>query len=49
MIVGLAYGGLYLASGTLVLPMIVHTVFNLTAVVIIYADLETTVATWFFR
>ena len=49
MIVGLAYGGLYLASGTLVLPMIVHTAFNLTAIAIIYADLETTVARWFFR
>jgi uncharacterized protein len=48
-LVGLAYAGLYLASGNLVLPMVVHAVFDLTALAIIYADVETAVARWFFR
>jgi CAAX protease family protein len=48
-ITGLVFGTIYAASGRIWLPMIAHAAFDLTALWIIYRDLETTVAHWFFR
>lgn len=48
-IVGLAMGALYARTRSLWLPMIIHVAFDLTALWIIYRDLERTVASWFFR
>ena len=48
-ITGLVFGTIYAASGRIWLPMIAHAAFDLTALWIIYRDLETSVAHWFFR
>jgi membrane protease YdiL (CAAX protease family) len=48
-IAGLAFGTLFLATGRLWLPMIVHAAFDVTAVLMIYWNLETVVARLFFR
>ena len=48
-IVGAVYGALYAITRRIGLVMIVHVVFDLVAVWIIYARLETTVARWVFR
>ena len=48
-ITGLAFGAVYAATGSLAGIMIAHVAFDLTAYAIIYRDLETTVAHWFFR
>jgi membrane protease YdiL (CAAX protease family) len=48
-IVGLVLGAIYAVSRSLWLPMIAHAVFDLTAYWIIYHDLETEVAHWFFK
>ena len=48
-ITGLVFGTIYAASGRIWLPMIAHAAFDLTALWIIYHDLETSVAHWFFR
>ena len=41
---GLVFGGLYLATKQLWVPMIAHASFDITAVLIIYFDLETSFA-----
>ncbi len=46
---GLAFGALYLATGSLWLPMVTHAAFDLTALVLIDQRLEWRVAHWFFR
>jgi membrane protease YdiL (CAAX protease family) len=48
-IAGIVYGAILLATGRLWLPMIMHAAFDLAALVIIYADLETKVAHFVFR
>lgn len=48
-VTGLVFGTIYAATGRIWLPMIAHAVFDLTAVAIIYADVETRVAHWVFR
>ena len=47
--VGLIYGTIYAWRGGLPLLMIAHAAFDLTALVLIYNDLETAVARWFFH
>ncbi len=49
LIVGLAMAGLYARSNQLWLPVIVHAMFDVTAVFIIYFGLETRLAHLFFR
>ena len=46
---GLAFGAVYARTRSLVPLMVAHAAFDLAALVIIYHDLETTVAHWFFR
>ena len=41
---GLVFGTIYATTGRLWLSMVVHAVYNITAVLIIYFDLETAVA-----
>ena len=48
-IVGLAFGTIYAITGSLALPMIAHAAFDLTAVAIIYWDLELQIAHLLFR
>ena len=48
-IVGLVFGGIFAVTGRLWFLMIAHAAFDLTAVAIIYLDLETRVAHWFFK
>ncbi len=48
-IVGLAFGAIYAVTGALPLLMIAHAAFDLTAVAIIYWDLESQVAHLLFR
>lgn len=48
-VMGLVYGGLYLATGRLWLSMIAHAVFDLTALVLIYFQWERAVAQALFR
>ena len=48
-IVGLLFGGVYAATGQLPLLMIAHAAFDVTAVLIIYFDLELRIAHLFFR
>jgi hypothetical protein len=48
-VVGAVFGTIYAATGRLWFLMFAHAGFDLTAVAIIYADLETRVAHWFFR
>ncbi len=48
-IVGLVFGTIYAVTGRLPLLMIAHAAFDLTALAIIYWDLETAVSRWFFR
>lgn len=49
MITGLALGAMYFATGTLWMPMVAHTAFDLFAYGIIYWDLESRVAHLLFR
>jgi uncharacterized protein len=49
MITGLVFGSLYAASGRIWIAMIAHAVFDLTALYIIYWDLETSVAHLIFH
>ena len=48
-VVGMLVGTLYAATRQLWLPMILHAVFDLTALYLIYNGLERDVAGWFFR
>lgn len=48
-ITGSVIGVVFLATGNLWLPILIHSAFDLTAVAIIYANLESTVAHWIFR
>jgi membrane protease YdiL (CAAX protease family) len=48
-IVGLAYGGLFLWSRSLWLPIVTHSAFDLTAYALIYWRREVDVATLFFN
>lgn len=48
-VVGLVYGGMFLATGRLWLSMATHAAFNVTAVLIIYWNLESEVARFIFR
>jgi membrane protease YdiL (CAAX protease family) len=48
-ITGLVFGWLYAASGRIWIAMIAHAAFDLTALYIIYWDLETSVAHLFFH
>jgi membrane protease YdiL (CAAX protease family) len=47
-IVGLVLGAIYARTGRLWMLMVVHAAFDLTALAIIYWDLESIVAHWFF-
>jgi membrane protease YdiL (CAAX protease family) len=48
-VTGLAFGGIFMATGQLWLPMVMHAAFDVTAVLIIYWNLESTVAHFVFR
>lgn len=48
-IVGLAFGTIYAVTGRIWMLMIAHAAFDLTALAIIYWDLETAVARFFFN
>jgi membrane protease YdiL (CAAX protease family) len=48
-IVGLVFGTIFAVRGRLWLLMIAHAAFDLTALAIIYWDLEASVARWIFR
>jgi len=48
-IVGLVYGTIFAITGRIWLLMIAHAAFDLTALAIIYWDLETKVAHWVFK
>jgi membrane protease YdiL (CAAX protease family) len=48
-ITGLVFGTIFAATGGIWLLMIAHAAFDVTAVYIIYAGLETRVAHWFFH
>jgi len=48
-IVGLVFGAIFTATGSLWMLMCAHAAFDLTALALIYWDLETDVAGWFFR
>lgn len=48
-IVGLVVGTLVASTGQIWLPIVLHATFDVTAVAIIYWDLETRVSSWFFR
>lgn len=48
-ITGLLIGTLFAVTRSLWLPIVIHASFDVTATWIIYANLETTVAGWFFR
>jgi membrane protease YdiL (CAAX protease family) len=49
LLTGMALGGLYLATGSLALPMVTHAAFDLFSYWIIYFNLETRVAHLVFR
>lgn len=49
LIVGLVYGAIFVMSGQILMLMIAHAAFDLTAVAIIYWDLETSVAHFIFK
>jgi membrane protease YdiL (CAAX protease family) len=44
LLTGLVFGATYLATGNLWLPMVMHAAFDVAAVLLIYFDLESTVA-----
>jgi len=46
---GLAYGTIFVLTGSIFLPIIVHAAFDLTALAMIYYDVETTVAHLVFK
>lgn len=46
---GAVFGGLLMTTGRLWLPIVMHAAFDVTAVLIIYWDLEWRVAHWIFR
>jgi membrane protease YdiL (CAAX protease family) len=48
-IVGLVYGAIFAITGRIWMLMVAHAAFDLTAVAIIYWDLETQVAHWIFK
>jgi membrane protease YdiL (CAAX protease family) len=48
-ITGLAFGTMFLLTGSLALPMVTHAAFDLTAIVLIYWDLESRIAHLVFR
>lgn len=48
-IVGLVFGTIMAATGRIWLLMFAHAAFDLTALAIIYRDLESTVAHFFFK
>jgi membrane protease YdiL (CAAX protease family) len=47
-VIGLVFGSTFSTTGRLWTIIVAHAVFDLTAYVLIYRDLETTVAHWFF-
>lgn len=47
--VGLVLGAVFASTGRLWFPIAAHAAFNLTALALIYWDLERDVAGWFFR
>ena len=48
-VTGLAFGTIFLMTGSLFIPMLAHATFDLAAIAIIYCDLETRVAHLLFR
>jgi membrane protease YdiL (CAAX protease family) len=48
-IVGLVFGTIFAVTGRIFLPMVAHAAFDLTALALIYWNLETDVAHLFFR
>lgn len=48
-IVGLVYGTIFAATGRLFVLMTAHTAFDLTALALIYWNLESVVAHFFFK
>jgi membrane protease YdiL (CAAX protease family) len=49
MIVGLVFGATFAVTGRIVMLMIAHAAFDLTALAIIYLDLESAVAHLIFK
>ena len=49
LITGLAFGMIFLLTRSLVMPMVTHAAFDLTAIALIYWDLETRIAHLVFR
>jgi CAAX protease family protein len=47
-VTGLVFGGVFLVAGNLWVPMIAHAAFDLTALAIIYGNLEADMAHWIF-
>ena len=48
-VTGLAFGTIFLMTGSLLIPMLAHAAFDLAAIAIIYCDLETRIAHLLFR
>jgi membrane protease YdiL (CAAX protease family) len=48
-VVGIVLGSIFARTGSLVMPMVVHAAFDLTALWIIYWDLEEEIARFIFR
>ena len=48
-ITGLVFGTIFAMTGRLIILMIVHAAFDLTALAMIYWDFETAVAHFFFK
>ena len=48
-IVGLVFGSIFAFTGTIFMVMVAHSAFDLTALAIIYLDLESRVAHSVFR
>jgi membrane protease YdiL (CAAX protease family) len=46
---GIFFGALFLFAGNLWLPMVTHAAFDLTALAMIYWDLESEIAHLFFK
>jgi membrane protease YdiL (CAAX protease family) len=49
MIVGLVFGSIFAVSGSIFMLMVAHAAFDLTALALIYWDVEAQVAHFFFK
>jgi membrane protease YdiL (CAAX protease family) len=48
-VTGVVFGGIFMATGQLWLPMVMHAAFDVAAVLIIYLNLESKIAHFIFR